>query len=545
VKRSDWFIGIDLGTGSCKSVVVDEEAKVLGFASAEYPGLQAQDRWQEQDPKELLKAAIDSARGAVAASGVRPEACAGLSIGGALHSVLALDGRGEPLTGVITWADGRAVDQTKALKGLPLAHQLYRETGCPSHGMYPLYKIMWLRDKRREIFDKTWRYVSAKEYVFAGLTGEYLVDYSLAAGSALLNTRTLQWNSLCLEIAGIREGQLSTPCSPFTVHRGLNPEFAHAIGIREDVPVVVGSSDAANSNLGAGAVHVWQATCMVGTSGAFRVISPRPILDEKARSWCYAIDEGHWLVGGAINNGGVALSWLRDCLNRAVPDRSPDQGVSFEDVIALAGSAKPGAGGVICLPFFAGERSPNYNLNARALFFGMTLDHGVKHMARALLEGIAFRFRSLKEVLIDVGVEVREIRASGGFTKSPLWLQVMADALDQELMIPRWGETSALGAAFWPLLLAAGEKALEKAGAFVKPGESCRPSPESVETYNRMYPLFERLYRSLEKSFDEVAELQTELGPQNGELQGHLDRHSRGGGSPEKHGNTGFPPSRE
>jgi len=511
MKHTDWFIGIDLGTGSCKSIVVDDEAKVLGFASAEYSGLQVQDRWQEQDPKELLKAAVDSARGAVTASGVRPEACAGLSIGGALHSVVALDGHGEPLTGVITWADGRAVEQTKALRGLPLAHQLYQETGCPVHGMYPLYKVMWLRDKRRDVFDRTWRYVSAKEYVFARLTGEYLVDYSLAAGSAFLHTRTLRWNPLCLEIAGIREEQLSIPCSPLMIHRGVNPEFAAEMGIREDVPVVAGSSDAANSNLGAGAVHPWQATCMVGTSGAFRVISTRPILDEKARSWCYAVDQNHWLVGGAINNGGVALSWFRDCLNQATSDLSAGQGLSFEDVIALAEKAPTGAGGVICLPFFAGERSPNYNLNARALFFGMTLEHGVNHLARALLEGIAFRFRTLKEVLIDVGVELREIRASGGFTKSALWLQVMTDALDRELMIPAWSETSALGAAMWALLSARGEDALEKAGHFIKKGDSRRPNPESAEVYNRIYPLFESLYRSLEKNFDDVAELQKTL----------------------------------
>jgi gluconokinase len=510
MKRTDWFIGIDLGTGSCKSVVVDERAKVLGFSSAEYPGLQAQDRWQEQDPSELLKAAIDSAKGAVAASGVRPEACAGLSIGGALHSVMALDGHGDPLTGVITWADGRAVEQTKSLKGLAVGRQLYRETGCPVHGMYPLYKVMWLRDKRREVFKKTWRYVSGKEYVFAGLTGEYLVDYSLAAGAAFLNTRTLRWNRLCLDMAGIREDQLSTPCSPFSVHRGLSPKMARRIGIRKEVPVVLGSSDAANSNLGAGAVSPWQATCMVGTSGAFRVISPRPILDKKARSWCYAIDEGHWLVGGAINNGGVALSWLRDGLNQAVKGLSATR-LSFEDVVALAGNAKAGAGGVICLPFFAGERSPNYNLNARALFFGMTLEHGMKHLARALLEGIAFRFRALKEVLTDVGVDVREIRASGGFTKSPLWLQVMADALDRELKIPEWGETSALGAAFWALLSSRGEKRLERAGDFVKPVQSCAPNPENVETYNRTYPIFVQLYRALEKSFDDVSELQKRL----------------------------------
>ena len=511
MKRSSWFIGIDLGTGSCKSIVVDQEARVLGFGAAEYSGAQVQDRWQEQDPRDLLKAATASAASAVRVSGMRSEDCAGLSVGGALHSVLALDGHGHPLTGVITWADGRAVEQSRALRGSPTARRLYQETGCPIHGMYPLYKIMWLRDKQPEVFRKTWRYVSAKEYVFAGLTGEYLVDYSLGAGSAFLNTHTLRWNPVCLEMTGIRENQLSSLCSPFTVHRGLNPERGREMGIRHDVPVVVGSSDACNSNLGAGAVTPRQATCMVGTSGALRIMSRRPILDEKARSWCYAVDEGHWLVGGAINNGGVALSWLRECLNQAASGFSAQPPLSFEDVLALAGDAKAGAGGVMCLPFFAGERSPHWNLNARALFFGMTLEHGVKHLARALLEGIAFRFRSLKEVLTEIGVDVRQIIASGGFTKSNLWLHVMADALDRELAIPVWGETSALGAAFWALLSARGENALETAQGFVKLGDSCRPNPESVEIYNRMYPLFEKLYQSLEKSFDEVAELQMTL----------------------------------
>jgi gluconokinase len=511
VRQTNWFIGIDLGTGSCKSVVVDEQARVLGFRSTEYSGLQVQDRWEEQEPGELLKAAVASAKSAVAESGVQPKACAGLSVGGALHSLMALDVHGDPLTGVITWADGRAVEQSKALKRLPVAQRLYQETGCPVHGMYPLYKVLWLKERRRDVFENAWRYVSAKEYVLARLTGEYLVDYCLAAGSAFLHTRTLRWNSLCLETAGIREDQLSTPCSPFTVLKGLNPEFACEMGIREDVPVVLGSSDAANSNLGAGAVSPWQATCMVGTSGAFRVISSNPMLDEKTRSWCYAIDEGHWLVGGAINNGGVALSWLRDCLSQAASQLSPGAGLTFEDVVALAGAAKAGAGGVICLPFLAGERSPNWNPNARALFFGMTLEHGVSHLARALLEGIAFRFRTLKEVLTAVGVDVREILASGGFTKSALWLQVMADALDRELRIPAWGETSVLGAALWALLSACGEEALEKAGGFVKLGDSCRPNPESAEIYNRIYPVFERLYQALEKNFDEVADLQRTL----------------------------------
>ena len=507
-----WFLGIDLGTGSCKSVVIDENADILGFGVGDYTGNGAHDRWQEQNPRELLQAAIISVRNALARADVDAGQCAGLSIGGALHSLVALDRRGKPLTGVITWADGRAVDQAQTLQGQPLAARLYQQTGCPAHGMYPLYKIMWLRENRPEVFRNTWRYVTAKEYLFACLTGEYRVDYCLAAGSGLLNTHSLAWESLCLDAAGIRRDQLSAPGSPLTVHSGLDPEMARQMGIRPDVPVVLGSSDAANSNLGAGAVLPWQATCMVGTSGAFRVLCPQPVLDRQARSWCYVVDEAHWLVGGAINNGGVALSWFRDCLNQALPDSAAAHGLSFEDVLALANRSPAGSGGVICLPLFAGERSPHWNLNARATFFGMGLAHGVTHLSRALVEGIAFRFKSLDDVLAEVGVEVRQVLASGGFTQSDFWLQVVTDVLNREMIVPPWGETSCLGAAFWAMLGTGGVANLESLKNFVKPGKSCIPGKENAALYQRIYPLYQRLYHSVSGNFEEIARLQRDLG---------------------------------
>jgi gluconokinase len=421
---------------------------------------------------------------------------------------MALDGRGHPLTGVMTWADGRAVNQSRQVRGLPLAAELYQATGCPAHAMYPLYKIMWLRERRPEIFEQTSRFVSAKEYIFFRLTGSYIVDYCLAAGSGMLNTHTLRWNPPSLDLAGIREGQLSDPCPPLTVHKGLDPDLARRMSIPSDIPVVLGSGDAANSSIGAGAAAPWQATCMVGTSGALRVISPRPVLDTKARSWCYAVDETHWLVGGAINNGGVALSWFRDLLNQPVPHLQPDRQLSFEDVLALAGQADPGAGGVLCLPFFAGERSPNWNPNARAAFFGMTLEHNGSHLARALLEGMAFRFRSLREVLDDVGLDVRQMVASGGFTKSGFWLQVMTDVLNRELVVPKWGETSSLGAAFWAILAAERGKTLEALCGLTEMEGSHAPDPGHAAVYDRIYPLYLKLYGALEGLFDQLAALQ-------------------------------------
>lgn len=516
MKSKPYFIGIDLGTGSCKSIAVDEDGRVLGFGAGEYGGGGAGGRWQEQDPGGLLAGAVASVAVALGRAGVAPAHCAGLSVGGALHSVLAVDGRDHPLTGVITWADGRAVEQARAVADTPDGNSLYQETGCPPHGMYPLYKIMWLAANRPEVFQAARRYVSAKEYVCFRLTGNWAVDYSLAAGSGLLNTHTLRWSAKALDLAGIRQDQLGALSAPAAPLGKLQAAMAAEMGLSAGTPVVAGSSDAVNSSLGAGAVAIPQATLMVGTSGALRVISSRPVLDPQARSWCYAIDESHWLVGGAINNGGVALSWLRDCLNQAAQG-SGAKPLTFEDILALAGRTPAGAGGVVCLPFFAGERSPYWNLNARALFFGMRLEHEMRHLARALLEGVGLRFRSLLDVLIEIGLDVKQIVASGGFTQSALWLQVMADVLDRELSVPAWGETSALAAAFWAALAAGQAGCMEDIRNWVHIDRVCRPVGSSAAVYDRIYPLYMRLYQTAASHFEEIARLQNELDAMEGE----------------------------
>ena len=478
MKISPWFVGIDLGTGSCKSVVINAKGKVLGFGTGHYGGSGPEGKWQEQDPYSLLPAAIASVRSAVEKSGLSPEGCSGLSVGGALHSVLALDAGGNPLTGVITWADGRALEQSREIGCSPLGRALYQETGCPVHGMYPLYKIKWLREVRPEIFSRASRFLSAKEFVLSQLIGIFTVDYSLAAGSGLLDVRRPRWCDAALDAAGIRKEQLSLLSHPSTVCGRLKREIAAEMSIPPQTPVVLGSSDAVNSSLGAGAVLPSQATCMVGTSGALRVISPKPILDEKSRTWCYAIDGVHWLVGGAINNGGIVLAWLKDSINSAMGGACPSEGLTFEEIIRLAGTVQAGAGGLICLPFFAGERSPNWNLNARAVFFGLTLEHDFRHLSRSMLEGIAFRFRSLMEPLSEISLTpIRQIVASGGFTKSDLWMRIMADALNRELTVPAWGETSALGAAFWAMLGTGYLERIEDVRDLVEMGGNTTPMP--------------------------------------------------------------------
>jgi len=505
----EWLLGIDLGTGSCKSVVIDAQAQLLGFGVGVYAGRENTGQWEEQDPQELVFAMIQSVNAAIQDAGVNPSACQAFSIGGAYHSLIALDKSDTPLTGVITWVDDRATKQAQVVRDEQRASEIYQQTGCPVHSMYPLYKLIWLREEQPQLFQQTARFISAKEYVINQLTGEYLIDVGVAAGSALLNTHSLEWNTASLDLAGIRPDQLSPLVNSRQVLKGISPELASQMGIPSETPLVLGSADAVNSSLGAGAVLPGQATCMIGTSGAFRIIASRAMLDKQARSWCYAIDEGHWLVGGAINNAGLALTWLRDSFNQLLQSQMKDSRLSFDDLVASALETPPGADGLICLPFFAGERSPYWNMNARGVFFGLTLTHDARHMARALMEGVAYRLRSLRDVLVDLGADVKEIRASGGFTHSDLWPQIIACVLSHELAIPASGETSSLGAAFWALLGSGVVERFEDLYPLVKVTNTYYPDSQESLLYDSLYQIYMDLYFQLGEAFERISAVGT------------------------------------
>jgi gluconokinase len=511
VKQIPWFLGIDLGTSGCKATIVDETGHPVALGSVGYPAGDSSQRWKEQDPDVLIQAMVDAVRSAMQEAGLDSSACAGLSLAGAMHSLVALDGHGEPLTGVITWADNRGSSQAEAVKARHDIVELYQRTGCPAHPMYPLYKIIWLRDEQPDTFRRAARFVSAKEYVTHKLLGEYVVDYSIASGSGLLDISTLDWSSESLSLANIEPRRLSRLGDPSELFHGLNPSLAEEMGLDAGTPVVLGSSDAVNSNLGAGAVHPYQATCMIGTSGAFRIVADQPLLDRRGRTWCYAIDPKHWLVGGAINNGGIAVSWWQDSLNRVLEYTGSQTKFSLEDVSGLAAQAGAGAGGLMCLPFLAGERSPFWRANASALFFGATLEHNLCHFSRALLEGVAYRMRSISEILTELAGAISEVRASGGFTRSEIWPQIVSSVLKIDLTAPRFGDTSSLAAAYWGMRGVGILPSIESMKEMVAIGEIFHPVASDSALYDQLYAMYCDLCTAVSPFYDASASLRAQL----------------------------------
>lgn len=282
--KHPFAIGIDLGTGSCKTILLNQDREILGHSSAIYPSDDTKSRWKEQHPESLLNGVVSAVREVVCNIEINPADCIGLSVGGALHSLTVLDGQNQPLVGVLTWADSRASLQADDVRKSGKAHEIYMRTGCPIHPMYPFVKILWLRENHPDLFKKAAWFVSAKEYINFCLTHKRSVDFSTASATGLLNTHNLTWDNEILKFAGMTAEQLFPLSDPRDEVGGLIPEIAEQMGLLPGTMVYQGSSDAVNSSLGAGTVLQHQVTCMVGTSGAIRCFSDQPVLDEQERT---------------------------------------------------------------------------------------------------------------------------------------------------------------------------------------------------------------------------------------------------------------------
>jgi gluconokinase len=388
------------------------------------------------------------------------------------------------------------------LKQTGLGHSIYLETGTPIHSMSPLTKLIWMREEDPHTFASSAKFISIKEYVLYRLYGIYVVDYSIASATGLFNLRQLKWDDRALQTAGIRADQLSMPVPTTYILTGMNAKYAAAIGIHLDLPVVIGASDGALANLGVGAIAPGQVSLTVGTSGAIRRVMPEPVLDSQGRTFCYYLTDHHWVIGGPTNNGGVALQWF---INQFCT------GESVDSVIHSARDIKPGADGLLFLPFLLGERAPYWNPDARGNFFGIALQHQKAHFARAVLEGVMFSLYSVGKVLSELTEEITEIRATGGFARSDLWTNILADVFGSTVLNPASHESSSIGAAMLAMLAIGKVNSLEEAVRVISIKQHIEPNPQHHEVYQELHGIYERIYTKLEEEFKLISEYQKKI----------------------------------
>ncbi|WP_050464462.1 gluconokinase [Herbaspirillum autotrophicum] len=509
--KNNLMLGVDIGTTSTKTVAFTLDGRVVAQHAVEYPLLCTAPGMAEQDPQQIYQAVLTSiaqALQAVRAKG-NHDGVALVSFSAAMHSVIAIGQDQQPLTNSITWADNRASVWAGRIKTEHDGNAIYRRTGTPIHPMSPLCKLMWLREDQPQLFAATARFAGVKEYVFFRLFGQWLVDYSIASATGLFNLQQLAWDEGALALTGVVPARLSTPV-PTTHHlQGLDAAVAAQLGLPADTPFVIGANDGVLSNLGVNAIHPGQVAVTIGTSGAMRTVIDKPVTDASGRTFCYALTPDHWVVGGPVNNGGNIFRWVRDELATAEAETARQAGIDPYDALTrIAEQVTPGAEGLLFHPFMAGERAPLWNADLRGSFFGLALHHRKEHMIRAALEGVIFNLYSILPAVEDLIGPTRRMMATGGFARSALWRQMMADIFNREVVVPESVESSCLGAAVLGLYALGLVPSLDVISDMVGSTNRHVPIATNVAIYERLRPIFMALPGKLEQEYLALAAFQ-------------------------------------
>jgi gluconokinase len=484
-----YVIGIDIGTTNTKAVAFAVDGKVLASAGVSYPVFTDADGRHELDPDQLMEA-VGSVLGevirpATAASAAAPAA---ISFSCAFHSLLAVDGQGRPLMRAMTWADLRPSAAAKALKGSEAGHRIYQHTGTPIHAMSPLCKLLWLREHQREIFERASRFIGIKEYIWWRLTAKYQVDHSIASATGLFDIRRREWYPESLALVGIDAGRLSepVPCThteaPLTAPAG-----------REGVPLVVGGGDGCLANLGSSAVRPGETALTIGTSGAIRMTASSPEDDPEERVFNYILSADRYACGGATNNGGNVLKWLFEKVF-AIGDNDEE----WQRRVSEADGVPPGCEGLIFLPYLQGERAPVWDADARGVFFGVRSVHDHRHFTRACLEGVSYSLYQIGASVTATTGPIGRIYASGGFTRSDIWLQMIADIFNKEVALSGVADASAIGAAIMGFLAVGLIDNLDAAKGLIHVVRTFEPDAGRHASYQENYRVFTQLYGRLQ-----------------------------------------------
>ncbi|AMP02360.1 gluconate kinase [Collimonas arenae] len=509
--QPEYMLGVDIGTTSTKAVLFTTQGKVVAQHAVEYPLMCTSPGMAEQDPLLIYAAVLEAIRQAVSSSKAAAEQIALVSFSAAMHSVIAVDSEGNLLSNSITWADNRAGEWANRIRDKMDGRAIYLRTGTPIHPMSPLCKIMWLRHDQPDMFARTARFVGMKEYVFYRLFGSWLVDHSIASATGLFNLQQLDWDCGALELLGIGANQLSQ-LVPTTHHlSGLEPAVAQQLGLLPTTPFVIGANDGVLSNLGVNAIGPGQVAVTIGTSGAMRTVIDKPLTDPSGRTFCYALTDKHWVVGGPTNNGGSIFRWVRDELATAEAAAARDAGLDpYEALTSIAETVVAGCEGLLFHPYLAGERAPLWNADARGSFFGLAMHHRKQHMIRAALEGVIFSLYSILPAVEDLIGPTQRMMATGGFARSALWRQMMADIFNREVVVPESVESSCLGATVLGLYALGKIDSLEVIADMVGATHRHVPNPDNVALYARLWPIYSAIPQLLEQQYRQLSLFQRE-----------------------------------
>lgn len=503
------YLGIDIGTSGTKTLAIDEAGAILASATVEYPLYSPQPGWSEQLPEDWWQATVKSVRKVLKTAGVKKADVKGIGLSGQMHGSVFLDAKHEVIRPALLWNDQRTqmeCDEIELRAGG--RKRLIKMVANPALTGFTAPKILWLRNHERKNFDRCKQVLLPKDYVRFRLTGEFATEVSDASGTLLLDVKKRDWSKSLLEKLDLDRGLLPNVYESEEVSGELSGEAAKKLGLDPGVPVVGGGGDQAAGAIGNGIVKKGVISATMGTSGVVFAHSEDVQYDPEGRlhTFCHAV-RGQWHIMGCVLSAGGALQWYRNALCQAEIAEAKKRKIDpYELITAQAAEAPVGSEGLYFLPYLTGERTPHADPNARAAWIGLSLRHGKSHLARAVIEGATYAMRDSLEIIKEMGVPVRQIRLSGGGARSPFWRQMQADVYGQRVCTINAEEGPAYGVA---LLAAAGTGAyknvVEACAATISVVTETKPDVKSKRIYNRLYPTYGNLYRSLKGDFATIA----------------------------------------
>lgn len=506
----DVVIGLDSGTTATKAVAVTAEARVRATSSSGY-------RLHVPAPGHAELAAPDLQRAAVAAlADVRAQLAAhgdrvvGICLSAAMHGLVPLDAAGAAVGPVLTWADGRAHAEARALSAGP-GGRLHERTGTPIHPMSPLTKLVWWRTHEPASFATTARWGGVKELIVSALCDtRFATDLSCASATGMYDIRNREWDPEALELAGVTPDQLPEVLPTTHVIHGLRPEIAAATGLAAGLPVVLGAADGPLANLGVGAIRPGVAAVSLGTSGAIRAVRTSPAVDPARRLFCYALTEDRWVLGGAVNNGGSVVRWASQVFGTAPPGADGEELDRADGrLLEEAGRIAAGSDGLLCLPYLLGERAPWWMPGLHGAWIGLRRHHDRRHLVRSAVEGVCQQLALVRRALSDAGAGVHEVRATGGALESPVWRSILSSALDVPVRLAASPEGTGTGAALLGHHALGSLDDLDSVAALIAVDAGEAPDSAAVATYRRLRPLVERCTFQLSEVFAELDQIST------------------------------------
>ena len=490
-----FWLGLDVGTGGTRALLVDERGKVRHASIAAHEDiLMPRPLWAEQRPENWWQAAQLAVRAVLAESVVNPRDIRGIGLSGQMHGLVLLDDAHRLIRPSLIWCDQRSQAQVDFIEGAVGREAIVAATANPVLTGFTLPKLIWVRDHEPENFRRARRVLLPKDYLRFELTGEFATDVSDASGTALFDVAHRRWSETMTASLGLDPSLLPRALESHEISGAVTRAAAEATGLAEGTPVVAGAGDQAASAVGNGIVAPGPVSCTLGTSGVVFSFLDQPNYDPQGRvhTFCHAVPQA-WHVMGVTQGAGLSLQWFR---NRFAP------AASYDSLMEEAARAEPGSQGLTWLPYLMGERTPHLDASARGGWIGLTARHTRADLIRSLIEGVCYSQKDCLDLVESLGGSVASIRVSGGGARSPFWRQTLANVLGKPVVSLETQEGSAYGAALLALAGTGSSGGVrEVCATAIHETTSVDPDPSQVPLYAEGHRRYQALYPALSGYF--------------------------------------------